>query len=357
MTTTATTSRGGAASAASPARVPPTSRVSTGSIVVTGALLAAAAATGSLLVGAQAVSPADVLSATAALARGEAGVGEVEAVTAARLGRTLFAIVIGAALALGGLTLQGLTRNPIADPGILGLQGGASLIVVLGLQAGLVGAATDYLWAALVGVLAAGLLVHAITLTAPVSRQPVTAALAGAAVMAMSASVIGAIMVTDRGTLDTFRFWQVGSVGGRDPQALATLAPFLIVGLVLVLTSARTLDAIALGDDLARGLGQRVLLHRGAAAAGALLLIAVATALAGPIGFVGLAVPHLVRLLIGPAHGRAMIGCLFGGPVLVILADTLGRVIAPPSEIQAGIVTAIIGAPVLIVIARKARRR
>lgn len=309
--------------------------------------LATVALVGSVLLGA-----AVVLS----LVVGAGDIG-VDGVLDARLGRTLVAVVVGSAMALAGTVLQGLTRNPVADPGILGLTSGGALLVVLGLHLGPVTSATGYLLAALVGVCLAGVLVHAIASAAPVARQPMTAVLAGAAVMATSTSVMAAVLLSDEATLDVFRHWQVGSVAGRDLGLVARLAPFVLVGALLALGSARTLDALALGDELARGLGQRVRLHRGAAWVGALLLTAAATAMAGPIAFVGLAVPHAVRLVWGPAHSRVLLGSLLLGPVLVLVADTVGRVVAPPGEIQAGIMTAVVGAPVLLVLARRSGRR
>jgi iron complex transport system permease protein len=179
--------------------------------------------------------------------------------------------------------------------------------------------------------------------------------LSGAAVMALATSLIAGIVVTDRGALDAFRFWQVGSVAGRDGSQVLQVLPFLLVGLLLALTAGPTLDALALGDDVARGLGQRVLLHRGLAATGAVLLAATATALAGPIGFVGLVVPHAARAVVGAGHRRVLLVSLVLGPSLVVLADVAGRLLARPSEVQAGIVCAVIGAPVLIAIVRRTR--
>ena len=190
-------------------------------------------------------------------------------------------------MALSGVVLQGLTRNPIAEPGILGLNSGAALAVVLGIRFLGLTTVTGYVVAALVGTVLVAVLVQSLTMMAPRSSATVSLALAGAAVMALSQSLIGAVLVTDRGALDSFRFWQVGSVAGRDAGQVLDVLPFLVVGAVLALTSGPTLNAVALGDDVARGLGQNVLLHRGLAAGGAVLLAAGATALAGPIAFVG----------------------------------------------------------------------
>lgn len=324
----------------------------TGAVAVGGLLLLAAASVASLLIGVESL-PADKVLASI---RG-AGDGAVAGIVSSRVSRTLFAIVVGACVAIAGTVLQGLTRNPIAEPGILGLNAGAALLVVIGIRIGLLDGVVDYLWTALVGVVLAGALVHAISQTVPLRHQPMTTALAGAAIMAASSSIMVGLLVTDDTALDVFRYWQVGSVAGKDAGLILPVLPFVLVGLLLTLTSGRTLNAMSLGDDVARALGQRVVLARGGALLGALLLTAAACALAGPIAFVGLAVPHLLRLFGGPDHGRLLLGSLLLGPTLVIAADTLGRVVARPGEVQVGVMTAVVGAPVLILLARRSVRR
>ncbi|WP_068252743.1 FecCD family ABC transporter permease [Janibacter corallicola] len=323
----------------------------TTAIAAGGLLLLVAAVVVSVLVGAESVPFAQAVSAV----RG--GSNDAAGIIGARVDRTLIAVVVGACVALAGTVLQGLTRNPIAEPGILGLNSGAALLVVIGIRIGLLDGVLDYLWTALVGVIIAGALVHAVSLTVPLRHQPMTTALAGAAIMAACSSIMVGLLVTDDAALDLFRYWQVGSVAGKDAGILWPVLPFVLIGLLLTLTSARTLNAMALGDDIARALGQRVVLARGAALLGALLLTAAACAVAGPIAFVGLAVPHVVRLFGGPDHGRLLLGALLLGPALVVAADTLGRVVAPPGEIQVGVMTAVVGAPVLILLARRAVRR
>ena len=299
----------------------------------------------------QSLAPAAVLDAL----RGVPVDGETAAVVSARLDRTLIALVVGASVALSGVVLQGLTRNPIAEPGILGLNSGAALAVVLGIRFLGLTTVTGYVLAALVGTVLVAVLVQSLTMMAPRSSATVSLALAGAAVMALSQSLIGAVLVTDRGALDSFRFWQVGSVAGRDAGQVLDVLPFLVVGAVLALTAGPTLNAVALGDDVARGLGQNVVLHRGLAAAGAVLLAAGATALAGPIAFVGLVVPQVVRAVVGVDHHRVLVVSLLGGAAFVVLADVVGRLVASPSEVQAGIVCAVIGAPVLVAVVRRVR--
>ena len=304
-----------------------------------------------MLVGVQSLPAGDVLDAL----RGMPVSQESAAIVASRVDRTVIGLVVGAAIALSGVVLQGLTRNPIAEPGILGLNAGAALAVVIGIRFLGLSSVTGHVVAAPVGTIAVAVPAQSLTPMAPRASAPVSMALAGAAVMALAQSLIGAVVVTDRGALDSFRFWQVGSVAGRDATQVLDIAPFLLVGLVLALTSGPTLNAVALGDELARGLGQNVMLHRGLAAAGAVLLAACATALAGPIAFVGLVVPHLVRAVVGVDHRRVLLVSLLLGPVFVVLADVVGRLIAQPGEVQAGIVCAVLGAPVLVAVVRRVK--
>jgi len=318
-------------------------------IIVGGTVAVAVAAALSLLIGTQSVSPSDIVSALL----GNPASAQVAGIVDSRIDRTLIGAVVGAAVAICGVVLQGLTRNPLAEPGILGINAGAALAVVIGIKVFALSSVNGYIWFALIGAVITAVVVQLLALLAPVRAQPVTMALAGAAVMATSTSIVGAILVSDQGALDVFRFWQVGSVAGRDAGIILDVAPFLLVGFALSLASGSLLNTVALGDDLARGLGQRVLLHRLLAAAGAVLLAASATALAGPIAFVGLVVPHTVRAVVGPDHRRILLGSLLAGPVLVVVADTLGRIIAAPSEVQAGIVCAVVGAPFLVALVRR----
>ncbi|MFC7485242.1 FecCD family ABC transporter permease [Knoellia sp. CPCC 206453] len=318
-------------------------------IVLGGALAVGAAAALSLLIGTQSVAPSDIVAALL----GKPVTEQVSGIVDSRIDRTLIGLVVGASVGICGVVLQGLTRNPLAEPGILGINSGAALAVVIGIKLFALSSVGGYVWFALIGAVVTAIVVQLLALLAPVRAQPVTMALAGAAVMATSTSIVGAILVSDQGALDVFRFWQVGSVAGREAGIILDVAPFLLVGFGLSLASGSLLNTVALGDDLARGLGQRVLVHRLLAATGAILLAAAATALAGPIAFVGLVVPHVVRALVGPDHRRILLGTLFAGPVLVVVADTIGRVVAAPSEVQAGIVCAVVGAPFLIALVRR----
>ena len=281
------------------------------------------------------------------------GGGDAQAVVDARLDRTLVAVLVGAAVALSGAALQGLTRNPLADPGILGINAGAALAVVIGLTAGIAGSQLSFIALALVGGALAAVAVYTIASAGHGGAGPITLALTGAAVTAGSTSITAAMLMRDQGALDVYRFWQVGSVGGRDPGNLLVTVPFLLLGAVVVLLSARTLNALALGDDLARSLGQRVLVVRLVIAIGAVLLASTATSIAGPIAFVGLVVPHFVRTLCGPDHTRLLPVTAVLGATMLTLADVIGRVIAPPGEVSAGILTALVGVPALIVLLRR----
>jgi iron complex transport system permease protein len=281
------------------------------------------------------------------------GTGDAAAVVDARGTRTLVAVVVGASVAVSGAALQGLTRNPLADPGLLGVNAGASLAVVIGLTTGLAGNQLSFVLLALLGGSLAAFVVYAIASAAYGGAGPITLALTGAAVTAGCSSVTAALLMRDQGALDVFRFWQVGSVGGRERANLFVVLPFLLVGALVVFSSTRTLNALALGDDLARALGGRVALARLTVAAGAVLLACAATSIAGPIAFVGLLVPHLVRGFVGPDHARLLPLSALGGATMLTLADVAGRVVARPGELPAGILTALVGVPALIVLLRR----
>ncbi|PVG84322.1 iron ABC transporter permease [Nocardioides gansuensis] len=305
-------------------------------------LLASAA---SIFIGSRPVQPAALLDPTHPL----------HAVLAARIPRTLLALAVGAALGLAGACLQGLTRNPLADPGILGINAGASLAMVLGMSVLGISDLSSYIWFAFAGAAVAGILVHAIASMGPGGATPLSLAIAGAALAALAASWTSAMLLADRQTMETFRFWAVGTVGGRGFDVLLTGLPFLLAGAVLALAGARLLDALALGDDLARGLGRRTGFDRAALGLAVVLLAGTATALAGPLAFVGLLVPHAVRAVTGPHHGRLLPLAAVAGAVLVTLADTLGRVVLPPAEVQVGIMTVLVGVPAFLALIRRGR--
>lgn len=270
-----------------------------------------------------------------------------------RAPRTLIGLGVGAALAAAGVLLQSLTRNPLASPEILGVNAGASFAVVTAVYLLDVVSPSMYVWLAFAGAAASTLLVFLIASAGAGGATPVKLALAGAVLSALLASWISGILVLSQQTLEEARFWLVGSLVGRDLSTYAQVAPFLLVGLVASLAMIRQLDTITLGDAVAAGLGQRTTAVRAAGMAVAVTLAGASVAVAGPIAFVGLAVPHAVRAVVGPSHRWLLPYAMVYGPVLLLSADVLGRIVARPSEIQVGIMTAIVGAPFLVHLVRK----
>jgi iron complex transport system permease protein len=283
------------------------------------------------------------------------GVGE--AAVAARLPRTVLALLVGAALALSGAAMQGVTRNPLADPGILGISSGASLAVVVGIAFFGLSNPYGYIAVATLGAGLAALFVYSVGSLGRGGATPLKLALAGAATAAALSSLVSAVLLPRVDILTTFQFWQIGGVGGAEWDRIGIVAPFLAAGAAIVVLSGRGLNTLALGDDLAAGLGTRVIRTRLIAFAGAVLLCGAATAVAGPIAFVGLIVPHLCRLLVGPDQRWLLPFSAITGAGLLVLADVVGRVVARPQEIEVGIVTAIIGAPFFIWIVRRQKVR
>ncbi|SKA81580.1 iron complex transport system permease protein [Agreia bicolorata] len=302
----------------------------------------------SLLLGSRSIDVVSVLDAVFSRSTGSV---EQMVVLDLRVPRTIIGLVAGAALGLAGALMQGLTRNPLADPGLLGVNAGASLAVVTAIAFFGVTAPSGYIWFAFGGAALAATLVYVVA-SGRTGPSPLSLTLAGAATTAVLTSFITLILLRDLDTLAQFRFWSVGSLVGRDVGTVATLAPFLVVGAVTALLLGRSLNSLALGDDVARGLGQRVGLTRVVAGVAIIFLCGSATSLAGPLVFVGLVVPHIVRRFVGPDYRWILLFSMPLGAALLVIADTVGRLIAPPSELEAGIVVAIIGAPVLIALVR-----
>ncbi|ANS67551.1 transport system permease protein [Streptomyces lincolnensis] len=312
-------------------------------------LAVAAAGVLSLAVGTRAVP----LSAVADALLHGGGSPDALVVRSLRLPRTEVGLTAGAALGLAGAALQAVTRNPLADPGILGLSQGAAAGVVIAISFGLAHGFSGYVWYAFAGAVVAACLVYAVAARGRGGASPVKLALAGTALSAMTAGGTTVVLTSSSATLDQFRFWQVGALSGRDAGTVVRMLPFLAVGAVLVLACARGLDALALGDDTARALGHRVPWVRGAAALGAALLTAAAVAAAGPIAFVGLAVPHLARRLVAGGYRAVLPLSALLGAALLMGADVAGRVVRPPAEVPAGVMTALVGVPVLVVLVRR----
>lgn len=306
----------------------------------------------SVAVGSRTVGWDDIVAAL-----GGSAEGFDQAAVAKRIPRTLLAAAAGAALALSGAVMQGVTRNPLADPGILGVNTGASLAVVTGIAFFGLTSATSYLVVAILGGAVTAVLVYAIGSLGRGGATPLKLALAGAATSAALISFTSAIILGRANLADSIISWQIGGVGGGTFAALQSMLPFLVIGALVCWACARALNTLALGDEIAAGLGERVGTARAVSAFGAVALASVATAVCGPIGFVGLVVPHACRLISGVDHRWLLPYSAVVGALLLITADVLGRIIARPEEIDVGIITALIGAPVFIAIVRRATVR
>ncbi|WP_205023012.1 iron ABC transporter permease [Streptomyces sp. HB132] len=273
-----------------------------------------------------------------------------------RVPRTVAGLLAGAALGLAGTVMQGVARNPLADPQLLGINAGASVAVVCSISFFGFTVATQYIWFGFLGALLAALLVYGVGSLGREGATPVKLALAGAATSAVLTSVTSAVLLQDRESYDRFRFWQLGALTARDADVLQQVSPFIAAGAVLALLLGPQLNALSLGDDLARGLGQRVGLARLTAALAVVLLCGAATVVAGPIGFVGLAVPHAARLITGPDYRWVLPYSMVLAPIMLLVADIVGRVVAPPGEVQVGVVTAAIGCIPFIWLVRRRKQ-
>ncbi|MDC9824337.1 iron chelate uptake ABC transporter family permease subunit [Devosia sp. ZB163] len=336
-----------AEAAASAKGLAPSARA--GGLVVLAGLLVAVLVL-SIAVGARAIPLSDIWSALVAFDPSQTN---HRIILDLRLPRTLVGLLVGAALGLSGAILQGATRNPLADPGILGINAGATLCVVLGISVFGITQLSGYVWLAFLGAGGATVAVYLIASLGREGATPVKLALAGAAVTAVLTSVTSAILITSVETLDQIRFWQVGALTGRTNEILLQVTPFILAGIVLALATSRILDGLALGDDVARGLGMKVQRSRALVGLAAVILAGAATAAAGPIAFVGLTVPHVARAFTGPNYRWLLPYSMLLAPVMLLGADIVGRVIVPPGELQVGIVTAALGAPFFIALVRR----
>lgn len=314
----------------------------------------------SLAVGSRQVPVGAVLDALAsALRGGSAPTGtDASVVVDQRLPRTVLGLAAGAALGVSGALVQAVTRNPLADPGILGVTAGASFAAAVAV--GVLGASATGggVWAALLGALLATVLVQLVGASAPGSGgrgSPVQLLLAGLALGAVLAGLTSALRLSDPRAFSALVVWESGNLADRGWAGLEAVWPLLAAGLVVALALAPALNAVALGDDLAQALGARVWLVRVAAVGAVALLAGGATAAAGPIAFVGLVVPHVVRWAVGPDQRWLVACCAVAAPVLLLLADVVGRVVLRPGELPAGVVTAALGAPVLVALVRRQR--
>lgn len=270
-----------------------------------------------------------------------------------RLPRTIIALGVGATLAVAGTTMQAVTRNPLADPSILGVSSGATFAVVTTTYYLHLTAPTQYVWFAFLGALAASLLVFAIGSTGRDGASPIKLALAGVVLSAFLGSWTSALLLLDESTLDTVRFWLAGSVAGRDLGTFWTLAPFMLGGSTVLILLGHQLNVLDLGEDSARALGMRTGRMRLICSLVVVVVVGAAVSVAGPIGFVGLATPHIVRAMTGPDYRWILPYSAIAGALLLTSADIAGRVVLRPSEVQVGIMTALVGAPFLVYLARR----
>ncbi len=269
-----------------------------------------------------------------------------------RVPRTLIGIFAGAALGLSGAILQGVTRNPLADPGIMGINMGAATAIVFGIMVLGAQSVSTYVWFAFIGAGIATVTVYGIASFGREGATPVKLALAGAAVTAILSSITSAIVMTNVSALNELRFWQVGALAGRYFPVFWQTIPFLLIGIVLALGTGRALNGLALGEDLALALGQRVKRTRVVMFVTVAILCGAATAACGPIVFVGLMVPHLARMICGPDYRWILSYSLLLTPIVLLIADIIGRVVISPGELQVGVVLGVIGAPFFVLLVR-----
>ena len=314
-------------------------------------ILTCVAAALSLLVGARFIDPATVLGTLT----GYRPEGIESAVIDARITRTIWGLIIGAALGLAGAGMQGITRNLLGDPGILGVNSGAAFAVVTGITFLGVKSTTEYSVLAFVGGAAASALVYAFASIGKDGATPVKLALMGAALSAGLGSLTSALILTRQNALDDLRRWQVGSIAGKDLESLYPSGILLLVGALILLVGSRTINNLALGDDMAASLGENVNRRRYILFIGITLLVGAAVALAGPIAFLGLMAPHAMRSFISADYRMLLPASALFGAVILLLADTLGRVLMPPQEIQVGVSTIVVGVPVFIYLIRRSK--
>ena len=272
-----------------------------------------------------------------------------------RTPRNVFGILPGGALGISGALMQSITRNPIAGPSILGVNTGASLFVVAGIAFLNITAAYQYIWLAIIGAGITAFFVYSVASIGKDGATPLKLALSGAAVSIVLGALVSTIMLPDDRVLQAFRFWQVGSIGSATWDNISLISPFLIMGFIISMLISRYLNNLALGDEAATALGTNVVITRSVGALASVLLCGATTALAGPIGFVGLIVPHLIRLIYGSEMEKILPLSFLGSGILLLVSDLIGRIIGSPGETEVGIITAVLGAPVFIFAIRKGR--
>lgn len=303
----------------------------------------------SIMLGAADISPATVI---ASIFNFDETSFDHLVIRTVRLPRVLAGTIVGASLAVAGAIMQGLTRNPLASPGILGINAGASFAVVLTVYIMGNPPLSTYAIFAMIGAAGAAIIVYGLGSMGRGGATPLRLTLAGVILTAFLASFTTALLITDQDTLDQIRFWTVGSLAGREWDLLRLTSPYMLVGLLGSLLIARQITTISLGDDIAAGLGQNTALVKILAAIVTVLLAGGAVALAGPVGFVGLIAPHLVRFFVGVDYRWILPYCALVGALLVISGDMVGRVIIRPQELPVGVMMGLLGAPFFIYLAR-----
>ncbi|WP_331770173.1 iron ABC transporter permease (plasmid) [Embleya sp. NBC_00888] len=300
----------------------------------------------SLVVGARALSPAEVWHGLFAEPDADQRQNEVRLIVqTVRVPRTVLAIVVGVALGVGGALIQGYTRNPIADTGLLGVNAGASFAVVSVVSVFGFADPTQYVWFAFLGAGVAGVVVFGLASIGRGAGNPLTLALAGQGITVFLAAMTTAVALSDKASLNALRFWNSGSVTGVGFDVIRPVAAFVGVGLVLALATLPTINLLNLGDDVARGLGVNITRSRIIGIVAITLLAGAATAACGPIAFLGLMVAHVARYLTGPDYRWSVPYAGLLGAVVLLVCDVVGRVVARPGELDAGVVVALLGAP------------
>ena len=272
-----------------------------------------------------------------------------------RIPRTVFGILAGGALGMSGALMQSITRNPIADPSILGVNTGASLFVVAGIAFFNITVAYQYIWLAIIGAGVTAVFVYGVASMGKDGATPLKLALSGSAVSIVLGSLVSTIMLPNNRVMEAFRFWQVGSIGSATWENIMLISPFLIVGFIISMFISGYLNNLALGDEAATALGTNVVMTRTIGALSSVLLCGAPTALAGPIGFVGLIIPHIIRLIFGSEMSKMLPLSFLGSAILMLISDIIGRIISLPGETEVGIVTAVLGAPVFILAIREGK--
>lgn len=283
----------------------------------------------------------------------DAAVYEQTVVRALRVPRTIIALGVGAGLAVAGTIMQGVTRNPLAGPSILGVSSGASFAITTAIFYLGFTSPGQYVWFAFAGALGASALVFTVGSAGRGGASPIKLALAGVVISALLGSWTSTLLLLDQETMDSVRFWLAGSVAGRDLATFWTVAPFLLGGALAGVFLGHQLNVLSMGDDTARALGMHLTRTRLIAATLVVLITGAAVAVAGPIAFVGLATPHIVRAVVGSDYRWVLPYSFIFGAIFLTAADILGRVITSPGELQVGIVTAVLGAPIMIYLARQ----